>query len=93
MRLALADTAAMPLWLGEQEAPQGLYTWASYTELGPYVPAWSRPRAVPYAVRRDHEGRHNVRARWGSLRKWAKNACRELGDFMVGAFQPIREAI
>lgn len=92
MTLALADTAAMPVWTGDEPAPDGKYEWASYTALGPYVPAWSRGRAVPYAVRRDHEGRHNVKARWGQLRKWARNMARELGDFMVGSFQPIREA-
>lgn len=92
MTLALADTAEMPSWNNDGEAPTAVYTWQSYTMLGPYVPAWSR-RPVPYAVRRDHEPRHGVRARWGSLRKWASNAARELGDFIVGAFQPIREAI
>lgn len=83
--LALADTAEMPAWTLDDDAPEGFYTWGSYTSLGPYVPAWSNPITVQ--ERRDHTGRHNVKARWGSLRKWARNALREVGDYFVGEFQ------
>lgn len=90
----LVDTAEMPVWTGERDAPMARYTWGEYTSLGPFKPQWrvAGPSAT-YAARRDHQGRHNVKARWGSLRRWARNVARELGDFMVGAFQPIREAI
>jgi hypothetical protein len=88
MTLALADTANMPIWDSEADAPGGFYVWGTYTALGPFQPDWS---ASPVSVqeRRDHHGRHNVKARWGSLRCWARNTARELGDFMVGSFQPI----
>lgn len=87
MTLALADTASMPVWNSEADAPNGFYVWGTYTALGPYRPNWDAQ--VSYEDRQQHTGRHNVKARWGSLRKWARNAARELGDFMVGAFAPI----
>ena len=89
MTLALADTANMPIWNSEADAPNGFYVGGSYTALGPYKPAWAESSPVSLETRRDHHGRHNVKARWGSLRRWARNAARELGDFFVGAFQPI----
>lgn len=90
MPLALADTASMPVWNSEKDAPNGFYIWGSYTELGPFKPRWDVNNTVPYAVRRDHKGRHNPKARWGHLRKLAKTVWREVGDYFVGAFQPVR---
>jgi hypothetical protein len=87
----LIDTAEMPIWNGEEDAPAARYVWGVYTELGPFKPSWRTGRAVPYARRVEHSARHHVKARWGSLRGWAVNVAREIGDFMVGAFQPISE--
>lgn len=67
----------------------------SYTELGPYVhrKAMRTSLPTPYAVRLSHVGRHGVRARRGHFLRWAHSVLREFGDFMVGAFQPIKEAL
>lgn len=91
--LYLADTAEMPIWTDERDAPTPFFIWGSYTELGPFKPTWNLNRSVPYAVRRDHTGRHTPKARWGQLRKWASNALRESGEFLVGAFAPIQRAV
>jgi hypothetical protein len=90
----LADTAEMPAWTGEQDAPRAAYSWGVYTELGEFVPRWHvAGPAVTYAARRDHSARHTPKARWGQMRKWAVNVWREAGEFLVGAFQPIRNAV
>jgi len=90
MMTYLVDTAEMPAWTGDEDAPMARYGWGVYTELGAFKPRWrTAGPAVTYAARRDHEGRHNPKARWGSLRKWAVNVWRNLGDSMVGAFQPV----
>ena len=90
----LADTAEMPTWTKDVAAPEGFYTWGQYTELGPFRPTWDRhAHPVPLAYRIEHEARHNVKARWGHLRRFAANAWRETGEFLFGAFQPIRDAL
>jgi hypothetical protein len=94
MTLALADTAAMPIWTGEEPAPDGQYEWGSYTELGPFSPRWRTiGPAVTYAARRDHKPRHTPKVRWGQIRKYVATVWREAGEFLVGAFQPIKGAI
>jgi hypothetical protein len=89
----LVDTAEIPMWTSDDDAPRSSYAWGVYTELGPFKPAWRNGSSVPYARRVEHAARHEVKARWGSLRRWAVNVWREAGEFAVGAFQPIRDAI
>jgi hypothetical protein len=91
--LYLADTAEMPVWTDETDAPPATYLWGTYTELGPFQPSWSNNRFVPVAQRIAHQPRHNPKLRWGQIRKWAQEVWREAGEFLFGAFQPIKDAI
>lgn len=92
-------TAEMPLWTGEEDAPEPIspdWSLQQFTVLPPYVPFWAKHSTslpVPYARRVEHEARHTPRPVRGQLKKWAANVWREAGEFMVGAFQPIRDAI
>ena len=91
MTLALADTASMPMWTKDEDAPAAFYTWGSYTTLGPFKPQWSASsRLIPWEQRTEHLARHTPKARWGQLRKWASTVAREVGETIVGAFLPVR---
>lgn len=89
-------TLEMPLWTSEETAPRELYPEpVAYTVLGPYVPYSQRVAArsmVPYARRVEHSARHGVRRAKGQILRWAHSKAREIGEFWVGAFQPIKEA-
>lgn len=89
----IEPTAEMLLWTGDEEPRLAPVVWGTYTSLGPFVPNHSKPVTVVYASRVAHSGRHQVRARWGQLRRWAASAWREVGEFLIGAFQPIRDAV
>lgn len=66
----------------------------TYTVLGPRRPTRSvgLVRHVPNAYRIEHKAKHSVTAT-RDFRRWALSMLREAGEFLVGAFQPIREAI
>lgn len=88
----ICRTVEMPLWTGEEAAPDA--PWGVYTALGPFIPYANRVKQmVPYAQRVEHVARHNLRLGWRNLRRVAVNVWRESGEFLVGAFQPIRDAI
>ena len=89
----LEPTAEMEVWTGDEEPVLLPVQWGTYTELGPFKPNHSRTLPVVYARRVEHSGRHHVRAEWGQLRRWARSVWREAGEFLVGAFIPIRDAI
>lgn len=92
----LLATVEMPIWTHDGPPPAPVWVAVEYpTGLPPYVPFWAKPIAnlpTPYARRVEHNGRHFPKLRKGSLAKWAVNAWREAGEFLVGAFQPIKEA-
>ena len=90
--LYLADTAEMPVWTDEADAPPATYLWGTYTELGPFRPSWSANRFVPVGQRLAHQARHTPKLRWGHLRKWATHKAREVGDSLVGAFYAVNTA-
>ncbi len=93
MMTYLVDTAEMPAWTGEQEPPRGRYPWGVYTSLGAFQPKWGDGGFVPVIARIQHQARHQPKLRWGQLRKWSRNATREICEGLVGAFVPIMDAL
>lgn len=90
MTTYLVDTAEMPVWTGDEEPEAALYTWGSYTELGPFQPTWARRSLpTPYARRVEHSGRHNAKLRWGKARHWIASKAREIANALVGDFMPV----
>ena len=89
----LADTAEMAAWTTEAPAPTGRYPWGTYTALGPFKPTWQAGGYVPVIARIQHQARHQPKLRWGQIRKWARNATREICEGLVGAFVPIMDAL
>lgn len=87
----MEPTAEMQLWVGDEDPRLAPVAWGSYTELGPFKPK-ARRRGAYYAKRVEHAAKHFPRPQRGSLAKWAHSKAREIGEFWVGAFQPIREA-
>ena len=87
----LADTAEMPAWLGEEDAPTARFPWGVYTELGRFIPNW-QTGYVPVLQRIQHQDKHQPRFRWGQLRKWAFNAAREAREALFGAFMYVADA-
>lgn len=84
-------TQEMPVWTDESDAPGP--EWGTYTVLGPYTPRRvSVALPVPYARRNAHKGSHYPRP-GRDLKRWASSMWRQAGEFLVGAFQPIRDAI
>lgn len=92
---AILPTLEMPVWVEDTDPPAALAPeWADYgTGLGPFKPNRLPPMGQVYARRIEHAARHFPKPRKGSLAKWARSVAREVGDFFVGAFQPIREAV
>lgn len=91
----LPDTAEMQLWTGEEDAPNGAYTWGVYTDLGAFRPRWkASDRLVPYARRIDHTATHTVHARGlrkGRVGKWLRSVAREVGEALFGSFMDVGE--
>ncbi len=91
----LLATAEMPLWTHDGPPPAPVWDATDYgTGLEPYVPFWAQPGArlpQPYARRVEHEARHFPKP-GKAFAKWARSAAREVGEFFVGAFQPVKEA-
>lgn len=89
-------TAEMPVWTNDGPPPSAIWEATDYgTGLEPYVPFWAKPAAavrVPYAQRVQHEGKRRIKAAKGSMLRWAHSKAREAGDFLWGAFQPVKEA-
>ena len=81
-------TREMPVWVDETAPPAD--EWGVYTDLGPFKPN-RLPAVTPFARRVEHAAAHAPRLR-KSFTKWAKSMAREAGDFLVGAFQPVKEA-
>lgn len=90
----LAPTVEMQIWTGEERPQLKEPNYQAYTSLGAFVP-YHRPSSlpVPYAVRVEYRGRRQAKPRKGQIVKWARSFAREAGEFFVGAFQPVREAL
>lgn len=92
---ALVDTAEMPVWTADGPAPQALYSWGSYTDLGPFRPNWRSDRTrAPYAKRVEHLAVHTVHAagrRKGRALKWIQSVAREVANEVALMFRPVGE--
>lgn len=91
--LEVERTAEMRPWTDDAEPSTVLPQWGVYTSLGPFEPPYRNPIGTVYARRIEHCGRHFPQARWGQLRRWASSLAREMAEFAIGAFQPIRDAV
>lgn len=85
------STLEMPVWTHDGPPPAVGIEYGVYTSLGPFRPN-RLPVVRPHAYRVEHKAKHQPRVR-GQFTKWAASVWREAGEFLVGAFQPIRDAI
>lgn len=86
-----ATTMEMPVWTDDGPPPAVEIEYGIYTALGPFRPN-RLPVVTPHAYRVQHRAAHRPRPR-GSFSKWAASVWRDAGEFLVGAFQPIRDAV
>lgn len=64
----------------------------AHTELGAFKPRSRVADIVPYATRVAYRSSRRVRLTRSPLR-WAHSALRSAGEFFVGAFAPILDAV
>jgi hypothetical protein len=88
----LEPTAEMALWVGDEEPRLAQRAPIVYTSLGEFVPKRRNPIGQVYARRIEHVAKHLPRPKRGSFTKWAHSVLRDAGEFLVGAFQPVKEA-